>query len=184
MKIPLSKLLNDLEISISGEEDWLKEIYDSCESAPPEQVNFTRLSGKLKITVDSLSENYQVSGQFEYKPLVSCTLCLDPIPWDLSSVFSVRVLPGAEEEQIPDFENIDGEGTYLVRKDSEIDLGIILNDIIQEGLPERLFKESKDGETCFYCDKKVDATGLVYGHPETATKKPLAALGEMFRNKK
>ncbi len=177
MKIPESDMKEHLEVVISGQETWLDALYENQENWQSDSS--PRLEARLTLSRLEDSPLIFLEGSYTYIPLLACSLCADPVPWDLSQEFKVRILIN-DIPQAAEFENIDGSDTYAVNKGGEIDIGLILNDLVQDCVPDRLFSASEDSSSCKFCSRKVSSNGLIYGD-ELPSRKPLAGLATLLK---
>jgi uncharacterized metal-binding protein YceD (DUF177 family) len=177
MKLKAEELRSPKTITISGDEPWLHLIYESfnIEGAAPLE---RRITGSLTVTPSTYGL-YQVEGQVQFTPTVSCSRCEDMIPWEISRKIKVRYLEQApledeEEELERDLEPSDMDA-YYIDAQGMIDLEVVINDFIQTALPTRLVKTAPDGKTCLICHKDV-STKTVYQDEVKPEQSPFAVL--------
>lgn len=157
MKLKAEDLRSPKTITISGDEPWLHLIYESfgMKTAGPEAQ---RITGSLTVTPSTYGL-YDVTGEVQFTPSVSCSRCEDMIPWEISRKIKVRYLEQSpiedeEEELERDLEPSDMDA-YYIDAQGMIDLEVVINDFIQTALPSRLVKTAADGKSCLICHKDV-----------------------------
>jgi uncharacterized metal-binding protein YceD (DUF177 family) len=162
MKLKAEDLRSPQTITISGDEPWLRLIYESFDirgAAPAAR----RITGSLTVTPRNYGL-YDIEGEVQFTPTVSCSRCEDMIPWEISRKIKVRYLEQApldeaEEEIERDLEPEDMDA-YYIDAQGMIDLEVVINDFIQTALPTRLVKTAPDGKSCLICHKDVSSKAV------------------------
>lgn len=159
MKLKAEDLRSPKTVTISGNEPWLRLIYESfgMKMAGP---NAKSITGSLTVTPSTYGL-YDVTGEVKFTPDVSCSRCEEMIPWEISRTIQVRYLEQSpiddkEEEVERDLEPSDLDA-YYIDAQGMIDLEVVINDFIQTALPSRLVKTTADGKSCIICHKDVSA---------------------------
>ncbi|HYX32083.1 MAG TPA: DUF177 domain-containing protein [Oligoflexus sp.] len=159
MKLKAEELRSPLTVTISGDEPWLGLIYQSFDMKGPAPSE-RRITGSLKVTPTNYGL-YDIEGDVQFTPSVSCSRCEDQIAWPIQRKIKVRYLEQTplDEEEIKeeierDLEPSDMDA-YYIDPQGMIDLEVVVNDFIQTALPTRLVKTSADGKSCLICHKDV-----------------------------
>ncbi len=174
MKLKAEDLRGPKTITITGQEDWLDLIYQSFGLAKGEGSHL--ITGQLTVHPSNYGL-YEIEGQIQFTPVVSCSRCEDMIPWEISRKIKVRYLearPVEEDEVERDLEPSDFDAYYL-DDEGYMDLEVVVNDFIQTALPTRLVKVGKDGKSCLICQKDV-GTATVFKDEAKPEQSPFAAL--------
>ncbi len=144
---------NTIKLVLNGTEEWLKEIYDRFPKQDFKDLESNLLQAHLVLKWQEDLDMVFVSGKITFTPLVSCSLCTQPIPWpieeNINTTFVKYVQTSDGEEEAS---NIDE--SYLIEPDKTIDLFPLINDAIELSLPSRFFLSSDENENeCLVCHK-------------------------------
>jgi uncharacterized metal-binding protein YceD (DUF177 family) len=169
MKLRLDRITQPLKLSISGNEEWLKPIYDSFE-VPKDQVGGL-ISGSLTVYPES-NEIFKITGDLSYTPWVDCSRCGDSIRWQTSGSFSYRIIP----VEMDTVEDATGERSFsypdaeiLTHVDGMLDLAEFVNDQIQLAIPLQTINRSADGRDCLDCGKSLQDVQVLRDAESEAT---------------
>ncbi len=169
MKLRLDRITQALNLSISGNEEWLKPIYDSFEV--PRGHEGGLISGSVTIFPES-NEIFKITGSLSYAPWVDCSRCGDSIRWQTSGSFSYRIIP----VELDTVEDSTGERSFsypneeiLTHSDGTMDLAEFVNDQIQLAIPLQTINRSEDGGSCLDCGKSLQDDQVLRESPSEAT---------------
>jgi uncharacterized metal-binding protein YceD (DUF177 family) len=179
MHIHSSEIAPEKHLIIAGDEAWLDSIY--ADFAAGGDLKPRRLTGELHLFREE-GGSVRVSGQLAFTPMISCSRCAKNIPWPLALAVDVRFLPVAEDLGLREknLSRAELEAYYL--EGGLVDIGGLVNDLIQTELPARAVASTDDGKACRICLADL-TTEQVFGSTELGgqsqareTANPFAAL--------
>ncbi len=178
MKVFVRDLIKDLHIAITGNEDWLRSIYDHFplrtkkgDSSP----SVPRLTGDLTVSPLPGGEIFRITGEVDYKPFVDCSRCNDQIGLPIHAAVDIYVEPqdGTQEER--DVNLVEGDLDRYFYTKGVIDIEELVNDVIHLEIPSQVLLRSEDGKSCMVCGDDVSGD-KIFSTGEGATS-PFAILG-------
>jgi uncharacterized metal-binding protein YceD (DUF177 family) len=175
MRLRISELSEPQAIEISGNEPWLRSIYESfaklAEDAAtaPNCRKSPLITGQLRATpiASEPSIIVHITGSVNYTPDLPCSRCSDLIPWAISASVDVYYEP---PEDLPDEKpgrhmeitlREDDLGRYHYTND-QIDIEALLNDTIQTHVPSQTIARDTERDNCLVCGKDLSSE-LVFG---------------------
>ena len=147
MKIKLEDLQNPKTVSVTGDEDWLSEIYQSFLKHKGE---YAKLTGTLEVSLQGYGYA-KVEGTINYEPKVPCSRCADPIIWPINKTFSAKFKPKDEMAEASEVELIAEDLDYYYIENDSIDIQQILLDTVVTSLPSQLVKKCTKNQECQIC---------------------------------
>lgn len=182
MKLNISNLREVKKITVTGDEGWLKTIYDTFHSDANSKVN--KLKAELIIT--PVGDGFtMVKGEISYTPIVDCSRCGDFIPWSIEDRFEVCFQKeDVNDEQLKERELSAGELDEYYLDGDDIDIELLLNERVQLAIPMRtvLAREDKENE-CFVCGDDLDEARVIGVSPENDENNPFHALKHLKKPK-
>ncbi len=166
MRIHVTDIAPEAKLAITGDEPWLKKLY---EDFPVEDDGpAPKLTGSLVLRREE-GGSIKVTGHLEYAPMVSCSRCTKPILWPLAVEVEERFLPAAANPMRRDMNlsSADLDAYYL--EEQQVDVEGLINDLVQTELPLRL-TPAEDNGSCRVChadvsDERVFGQGQAEGSP-------------------
>jgi uncharacterized metal-binding protein YceD (DUF177 family) len=161
MKVSVKDLKKPLNIKITGDEPWLRDIHasfgpgDGDLRAPGVNESDRRIRGHLDLRMDS-GGCVKVSGCLTYEPLVACSRCNLAIPVDVSQSVDALFKPMSDE---PDdrrevtLSEGDLDERFII--DGQVDLEELLNDLIQTSIPTQTVQTVPGSSDCLFCDVDI-----------------------------
>lgn len=177
MKIALNSIDQEQTITISGNEDWLKRIYEDFTANSHNQAVIT---GTLKITRES-DDGAMVQGNLAYAPAIPCSRCTQPVNLELKLSISTRFYPEIDN---PDrSENWRRERNLSLAEldayyviDGEIDLEEVINDSIHAELPSSFIPDSSEQHPCLVDHEDPRGVRVFGEDPAKSARSPFDAL--------
>jgi uncharacterized metal-binding protein YceD (DUF177 family) len=152
MKININSINPTLIVEVTGTEAWLKNIYGDF--FPPDAKDHARLTGKIKL-LEEEAGTYLITGDFRFEPVLPCGRCDKSIKWPVKFEINTRYLPAItqHQEKEKNLSRTDLEAYYIA--DNRIDIEVVINDSLNDQLPDRAIRTAEDGSTCLDCGKDV-----------------------------
>ena len=163
MKVSVKDLKKPLNIRISGDEPWLREIHssfalgdgDSC--APGVRESGRCVSGSLDLSMGS-GGCVKVSGSLTYEPLVPCSRCDLAIPCDVSQGVDAVFKPApSSPDERREVSLSEGDLDERFISDGAVDLEELLNDLIQTAIPTQTVQAVAGTSDCRFCKADLSA---------------------------
>lgn len=148
MKIKVSDLKRPLTVTVTGEEEWLAQIYQTF--PVPQGRETPRLKADVTFTPETASI-VDVQANIEYTPYVSCSRCLDPLAWKIERRFDAtyRVAPTAKEQDEIELSTNDLDEYWI--ENGMIDIEVLINEEVQLAIPSQTILRDEDGNGCPKC---------------------------------
>ena len=175
MKIPLSDLKPQIDLTLTGDEDWLQPLY--ADFPADAVVETPRLTGSVTV-IHELAGTVIARGTINYEPIVGCSRCGKPITWPLSLKFSLRFYKPGDDE-LEDREQTVSSGQlddYWIEND-EVDIGQVIHDQVHTAIPSRTIAYADDDKSCRICMTDL-SEALVFGPGEQEPESPFAVLAD------
>ncbi len=131
MKIKLNKIkeVARLTVSILGTEEWLADIYSNLKEG-------SKIEASVSISTTLIENRYKVEGNIKISTPLICRRCLKQVQWNGDINFSVYFIDDTEElTRERDLKESDLD-EYWAEELGEINLEVILNDMVQESIPD------------------------------------------------
>lgn len=131
MKIKTNKIkeVGRLTVNILGSEEWLADIYSNLEEG-------SKLEASVSVSTTLIENRYKVEGNIKISTPLICRRCLKKIQWNGDINFSVYFIDDTEElTRERDLKESDLD-EYWAEELGEINLEVILNDMVQENIPD------------------------------------------------
>ena len=136
MKIKLNKIkeVGKLTVSIWGTEEWLADIYSNLEEG-------SKIEASVNISTTLIENRYKIEGKIKVNSPLICRRCLKKVEWSGKVNFSVFFIDEKEElTRERDLKESDLD-EYWAEELGVIDLEVILNDMVQESIPDVVDEE-------------------------------------------
>ena len=143
MKVDIKTLTENMDVSISGKEEWLNKIYKSFNETP-KSAEKPLITGEITINVDNPTY-VQISGKVSFSPFLSCSRCATPIRWPLAEQIDLILLrerPQFEEEADLEESELD---EYYLDDGEDFDLEVVINDALQTARPVQTILRDEKG---------------------------------------
>ena len=173
MILDFAKITENLDIEITGNENWLEKIYHSfdCKAASSKAT----ISGIVHIDVENPTY-IRLHGRVSFTPKLACSRCSDLIPIELNEtidIFLLKEKPRFLEEQDLTKDELE---EYYLGEDKKFDLEIAVNDVLQIARPANpVLKDSNDN--CIPCG--ADLSETLVTNSTTQESSPFAILTEL-----
>ncbi|MBQ48181.1 MAG: hypothetical protein CMP10_12165 [Zetaproteobacteria bacterium] len=174
MKVQIDKIIDKLDISISGKEDWLKTIYSlfSC----PNGSEQPKINGNISINRIEY-DRFEVSLKLQFTPWVDCSRCSVPIQWPINKKLSALFRPETEQNNSKEYDLNIEELDYYFIENGQIDIELLLNEMVQMSLPTQLIRQNRNDE-CLVCGIDV-GTKIIHESKKSNDESPFAALKKL-----
>lgn len=175
MRIHVNDLNPEMNLAISGSEEWLSRIYADFPLSPEEGVK-PRAEGNLKLILEE-GGTVLVRGKVRYAPVVNCGRCEKGIPFPLDLKIDMRFFPETLQDDSPEVNLATGDlDTYYLDK-GFADIEGLINDTIQTAIPNRLVLTAEDGKACQICGIDLSEDRLFGAEAKEAS--PFAVLKDL-----
>jgi uncharacterized metal-binding protein YceD (DUF177 family) len=178
MKIVFSELENAFELDLSGQEEWLAPVLSTFKGDFAGNDGLT-LKGRVAVT-PLVTGEIQIDGKVNLTPKLECSRCLDMIPWQMDTEFSLvykhQSAPTVKEKMLSR-QDLD----QYFAEEGMIDLAEVIEEQIFLNIPQQTIKKSPDGKTCIVCNDDISES-LVYGKNDEK-QNPFASLKDMLTGK-
>ena len=174
MRIKLNKIkeLDKFTVHILGTEPWLASVYSNLEEG-------SKLEASVSVSTTLIENRYKVEGNIKISTFLVCRRCLKKVQWNGVINFCVYFIDEREElTRDRDLKESDLD-EYWAEELGEINLEIILNDMVQENIPD-VVDEKIEHECIDTQDKEQDN----YSVKMYSVGKVKTALGLAFENLK
>lgn len=175
MKIKVSDLKRPLTVTVTGDEEWLDQIYSGF--LVPEGKQAPRLKAEVTFTPETASI-VDVKASIHFTPYVACSRCLDPLPWKIEREIAAiyRVPPSFQDQKERELASNDLDEYWM--ESGIIDVEALLNEEVQLAIPSQTVLGDEEGNGCPKCRGHAHA-GPLYQAKSAAgekTENPFAAL--------
>lgn len=168
MILDISALKQNKTIDITGNENWLSQIYASFAGISGRDTSLPKskgadlvansalkqaphlITGCVTFVVDNPSYVH-ITGNIKFEPLLDCSRCSKDIPWPIEEtidVFLLREKPQFDEETELTSSDLD---EYYLEDNQNFNLEIAVNDVLQTAVPIQVVKRGDNGR-CLYCN--------------------------------
>ena len=171
MKVTLEELQNPITVTISGDEDWLNDLYTNFLKS---KGSSPKLTGEITIKLDGYGYA-SVSGNLSYMPYVPCSRCADPISWPINKSFEARFKPKDEVAEASEVDLVADDFEYYYVENDTLDIQQVIVDTILTTLPSQLILKTEDNKSCRACGKDI-TDSEVYRSKAKEDESPFAVL--------
>lgn len=172
IKLAILKPHTPFSLSISGDEDWLADLYNNF----PNHSNSERMVSNIQLLRQSDSL-VQIKGHVSYKPSVSCSRCNEWIPWCIDERIDAYFV-GKDALDPIDQELSDSDLDEYPIVNDELDIGQVIYDHVMLSLPTHTTPKADQDGDCSICHQDISSES-VYSSGNQPSNSPFAGLQKL-----
>lgn len=146
MMLPIRKTRFPFKLDLTGEEPWLKPLYDGFPAITEGLKGFLEVS-----LLDESSGFYEVQGQLSFSPQEACGRCAELLSWPIAANIKGR-FEGQDRHADKNEVTLEPDDLEVYQlKDGNIDLFQVVLDTVYEALPNEYLPETNAENNCSAC---------------------------------